>query len=239
VAYILTAVNDMFPSALLNIEDVRSSWSGLRPLIHQDGKSVSELSRKDEIFVSKSGLISIAGGKLTGYRKMAEKVVNLVVKKLKIKKACATKNLKLSGADFDSNEAMDKFLNLRCGQAKQILATQQDIKSLLNRYGANIDLIIANAFELYQQETEPQRRLLLAELFYCIEYEQVVTLSDFLIRRTGSLYFNRPELENQYHYLADAMAKKLNWTAEEHSSNILEFETEYKRVLAFKNSETR
>ena len=239
VAYILGAVNDMFPSVLLNTEDVLSSWSGLRPLIHQDGKSVSELSRKDEIFVSESGLISIAGGKLTGYRKMAEKVVNLVAKKLNISKACATKNLKLSGADFDSNEAMDRFLNLRCGQAKQILATQQDIKSLLNKYGANIDLIIANAFELYQQETDPQKRLLLAELFYCIEFEQVVTLSDFLIRRTGRLYFNRPELENQYHFLADAMSKKLNWTTEEHSNNILEFEAEYKRVLAFKYSETR
>ena len=237
-AYIIAAVNEMFPSADLKVEDVISSWAGLRPLIHQDGKSVSELSRKDEIFLSKSGLISIAGGKLTGYRKMAEKVVNLVSKKLGRKVACGTKNLKLSGADFETNETLDRFFNLRCGQAKQISASQQEIKSLLNRYGANIDLILANAFELYQQESDPSKRLLLAELYYCIEYEQVASLCDFLIRRSGRLYFNRPELENQYHFIAEAMAKKLNWTSTETAENMLEFETEYKRVLAFKNSET-
>jgi glycerol-3-phosphate dehydrogenase len=237
-AYIIAAVNEMFPSADLKVEDVISSWAGLRPLIHQDGKSVSELSRKDEIFLSKSGLISIAGGKLTGYRKMAEKVVNLVSKKLGRKVACGTKNLKLSGADFETNEALDRFFNLRCGQAKQISASHQEIKSLLNRYGANIDLILANAFELYQQESDPSKRLLLAELYYCIEYEQVASLCDFLIRRSGRLYFNRPELENQYHFIVEAMAKKLNWTSTETAENMLEFETEYKRVLAFKNSET-
>jgi len=236
VNYILAAVNAMFPAVSLKTEDVISSWSGLRPLIHQEGKSVSELSRKDEIFVAKSCLISIAGGKLTGYRKMAEKVVNLVCKKLAKKLSCGTKNLKLSGADFESKEALEKFLDLRCGHAKQISASQQDIKSLLNRYGANIDLIIANAFELYQSEPDPVRRLLLAELYYCIEYEQVVRLCDFLIRRSGRLYFDRPSLESQYHFVADAMAKKLNWSSEEMKENILEFETEYNRVLAFRNA---
>ena len=54
------------------------TWVGLRPLIYEAGKKASELSRKDEIFYSKSGLVSIAGGKLTGYRKMSEKVVALL-----------------------------------------------------------------------------------------------------------------------------------------------------------------
>lgn len=237
VSYILAAVNEMFPRLSLKTEDVISTWSGLRPLIHQDGKSVSELSRKDEIFMAKSGLISIAGGKLTGYRKMAEKVVNLVCKKLDRKLDCGTKNLKLSGGDFETNEALDKFYNLRCGQAKQISASQQDIKLLLNRYGANIDLIIANAFDLYQREADPIKRLLLAELYYCIEYEQVARLCDFLIRRSGRLYFDRPALEGQYHFVADAMAKKLNWTADETKENINEFEAAYNSVLAFRNSE--
>ena len=64
------------------MEDIQSSWAGLRPLIHEDGKSPSELSRKDEIFVSASGLISIAGGKLTGYRKMAERTVDKIAKRM-------------------------------------------------------------------------------------------------------------------------------------------------------------
>ena len=67
--YLISAVNNMFPDINISLDDVQSSWAGLRPLIHEEGKSASELSRKDEIFVSDTELISIAGGKLTGYRK--------------------------------------------------------------------------------------------------------------------------------------------------------------------------
>lgn len=80
--YLLQAVNHMFPTVNLNVRDIISNWAGVRPLIHEDGKDPSEISRQDEIFISKSGLISIAGGKLTGYRKMAIKAVNTYYKQL-------------------------------------------------------------------------------------------------------------------------------------------------------------
>ena len=64
--YLVSAVNNMFPDIELELDDIISSWAGLRPLIHEEGKSASELSRKDEIFTSDTGLVSIAGGKLTG-----------------------------------------------------------------------------------------------------------------------------------------------------------------------------
>ena len=60
----------------LNRDDCLTSWAGLRPLIFESGKSTKEISRKDEVWLSESGLITIAGGKLTGYRKMAEDAVN-------------------------------------------------------------------------------------------------------------------------------------------------------------------
>lgn len=81
--YLLEAINAMFPSLNLTADDVESSWAGLRPLIAEEGKSPDEISRKDEIFISDSGLISMAGGKLTGYRKMAEEAVDTVVDQLK------------------------------------------------------------------------------------------------------------------------------------------------------------
>ena len=58
--YLISAVNNMFPKINLDLEDIVSSWAGLRPLIHEEGKGASELSRKDEIFTSPSGLVSIA-----------------------------------------------------------------------------------------------------------------------------------------------------------------------------------
>ena len=55
VNYLLKAVNDMFPTVNITQFDIQSSWSGLRPLIHQEGKDPSNLSRKDEVFISASG----------------------------------------------------------------------------------------------------------------------------------------------------------------------------------------
>ena len=80
--YIIEVLHDMFPSVKITGDDVESSWAGVRPLIYEEGKDPSEISRKDEIWESKSGLITIAGGKLTGYRKMAESVVNRIVRLL-------------------------------------------------------------------------------------------------------------------------------------------------------------
>lgn len=91
VNYLLNCINKVFPTIKILKTDIISSWAGLRPLIKKEGKKSIELSRKDEIFISKSGLISIAGGKLTGYRKMAERAVNLISKKV-----CITENIQIS-----------------------------------------------------------------------------------------------------------------------------------------------
>ena len=88
----------------IETKDIQSTWSGLRPLIQQKRKGPSELSRRDEIFESKDGLLSIAGGKLTGYRKMAERIVNRAQRVIGTRLACQTKNLVLYGQDFDSTK---------------------------------------------------------------------------------------------------------------------------------------
>ena len=81
--YLLDAANRCFAGSPVTVSDVTGTWAGLRPLLHEDGKRPSEISRKDEIMVDAStGLISIAGGKLTTYRRMAERVVDLVCKRL-------------------------------------------------------------------------------------------------------------------------------------------------------------
>ncbi len=81
--YLIDAINYMFPSVNVTDEDIESTWAGIRPLIYEEGKDPSEISRKDEIWEGKSGLLTIAGGKLTGYRHMAQDIVDLVSKRLK------------------------------------------------------------------------------------------------------------------------------------------------------------
>ncbi|TMA72002.1 MAG: glycerol-3-phosphate dehydrogenase/oxidase [Deltaproteobacteria bacterium] len=74
--YLFETLARSFPDLRLAPEHVVGAWAGVRPLIQEEGRSPSEISRKDEIAVSASGLVTIAGGKLTTYRRMAERVVD-------------------------------------------------------------------------------------------------------------------------------------------------------------------
>ncbi len=240
VDYVLKAANAMFPSVNLKPNDVRSSWSGLRPLIHEDGKDPSELSRKDEIFYSKNGLISIAGGKLTGYRKMAERIMDVVVSKLKTidpiyhkLPKCQTKHLKLSGGDFESSDALKTYITQVIGESSQIQATPFQVESLVYKYGRNTDLIIGKAFEYYGDIQDPYYRLLKAEIWYGIHFESCHNLCDFVIRRTGRLYFERDQLGKDYLQMADFMADLLNWTEAEKELAIDKFKKEFEFVIQF------
>ncbi|MFM8740381.1 MAG: glycerol-3-phosphate dehydrogenase/oxidase, partial [Cytophagales bacterium] len=141
--YILHAVNATFPTVRLMLSDVESSWAGLRPLIHEEGKSASELSRKDEIFESESGLISIAGGKLTGYRKMAERIVDKVLdeKFPNNRAACQTASVYLSGNDFKNYEEVRKYL-VQLKLQLRVIGLEHYHHYLVHNYGKQTDLIL-------------------------------------------------------------------------------------------------
>ncbi len=203
--YLLKAINHMFPSAVLQVKDIQSTWAGLRPLIHEDGKSTSELSRKDEIMVSSSGLISIAGGKLTGYRLMAEKIVDLTEKKLGKKYGSAsTKNFRLSGGEFENETEFQSTLRAFIEEGKKQGIATENISRWFYRYGKNTSQIIKLV-----QAIEPEG-LAAAELIYTIENEAVLTLNDFVIRRTGKLFFDNPGTEKQLNFLIATLAKVFN-----------------------------
>lgn len=234
VEYLLEATNYVFPSVKLEPKDVESTWAGLRPLIHQEGKDPSELSRKDEIFYSDTGLISIAGGKLTGYRKMAERVVDAVLKTMHKKVPSVTRSLTLGGGDFESTEAIHAYIYQLAGEAKQINVGVQHIQALVYRYGKNTEHIINKAYELYTQIRDAAQRLMYAEIWYSIHYEMSNNVSDFLIRRTGRLYFDRPMLEEWYPYVLETMTQLLDWTEQQKAAEVAAFEKEYYGVVNFR-----
>ncbi|MCM4166689.1 Aerobic glycerol-3-phosphate dehydrogenase [Arenibacter antarcticus] len=191
--YLISAVNNMFPKINLGLDDIISSWAGLRPLIHEEGKSASELSRKDEIFTSDSGLISIAGGKLTGYRKMAERVVNRVAKRMvedfdiKIEE-CTTIEIPLCGNDFKKYKQVEKYIS----QIHERLApdgfTAYYAWYLVTNYGKQTETILAEYDK--QKDNDHVVGMAKAELHFTIDHEMVSTPMDFFIRRTGRLYFD-------------------------------------------------
>lgn len=210
--YLINAVNATFPSVRLTLADIESSWAGLRPLIHEKGKSASELSRKDEIFESDSGLISIAGGKLTGYRKMAERVVNLVAKKIGRRLSpVKTSKLPLGRSPFHSVQEVGRFAQSLKQLAAPLQLADHQIHYLTESYGGDARLIVEAA--LVDKTGPGDRALILAETDYCIHNEMVCTLADFFMRRTGLLYFDiaRVRLWNQV--VADRCEVLLQWPA--------------------------
>lgn len=199
VLYLLSAVNHMFPSIELEMEDIESSWAGLRGLIHEEGKSASELSRKDEIFTSDSGLISMAGGKLTGYRKMAERVVNRIAKKLEEEQGielpeCFTDKIPLCGNAFKKNKHVKKYITEIHERIKADGFPEYDAWYLVTNYGIQTEMIMENYAQT--QGKDNATRMALAELRFGIDYEMVLTPMDFFIRRTGRLYFDIHSIEH-------------------------------------------
>ena len=192
--YLIAAVNNMFPGVSISIDDIKSSWAGLRPLIHEEGKPASELSRKDEIFVAKSELISIAGGKLTGYRKMADRVLTAVSKQLtpeqksKLKRSF-TKKIPLVTPAIKTSKEVVAYQDELKGQLAEMEITDPYMSwYLCTTYGKNADLILDKKRTF--KEGSAQEQLIRAELWYCIQHEMTNGLADFFVRRTARLYFD-------------------------------------------------
>lgn len=215
VNYILHAVNETFPSVLLTLADVESSWAGLRPLIHEEGKSASELSRKDEIFESSTGLISIAGGKLTGYRKMAERVVDKVIEERfeSIEQPCTTDKTVLPGGDFAEYSEVRKLEAELAGKLGILNLRGNEATNLVHLYGTQSKRIVEYLEQ--HQSGEPEKDLVLAKAWFAIHHEMAITPLDFINRRSGLLYFNHPKLNRNLQCVIEYFASEFNWSKEE------------------------
>ncbi len=227
VQYLLDAVNNMFPDIELVSADVESSWAGLRPLIHEEGKSASELSRKDEIFVSDTNLISIAGGKLTGYRKMSERIVDLVCKQYKKESDkdfpnCKTDDIVLNKEAFKNANEVANYTSALAEQLDKKGLSKYYAQYLVANYGKQTDAILKKMSDFADEQVEV--RLIRAELWFCVQQELVCKVDDFFNRRTGRLYFNLPSIET---LLPNVLADMKTYFAWDDAKS----QTEQKRML--------
>lgn len=219
VTYILAAANQMFDlPQYLTPDDVESGWSGVRPLIQEEGKSPSEISRKDEIFQSKSGLLSIAGGKLTGYRKMAEKIVDRVGKQLAMEEnlryqPTTTKDLTLSGGDVGGGKGwMDFFDNAVHEGIINYDLDREEAEKLVQRYGSNVQKV----YDLLPDTKTKVRlpRIDWAMLNYGLQYEMVEHPIDYLLRRSSQMLFDIEHMKTIKSAVINCMVNYYHWDDE-------------------------
>jgi len=217
VDYLLDSANRAFTGAPLEPGDVLASWAGLRPLLREEGKAPSEISRKDEISSdSATGLISIAGGKLTTYRRMAERVVDQVFARLGRKAPpCRTDEVPLPGGEptgLDAAAVARELPQLSAAEAGR----------LFRLHGAGCERIVervardpgAGAF------VPGLPGVLRAEIEHVLDEEMALTLDDVLERRTRSLSFDRRQGLGGVEAVADLAAGRLGWNAARRAAEV-------------------
>lgn len=230
--YLLDAIHYMFPRLSLTEQQIESGWAGVRPLIHEQGKGPSEISRKDEIWQSESGVITIAGGKLTGYRKMAEKIVDLVVTQLnkefgKQYGPSITKRLPISGGDLSGSTFFERFVLKRTEHGQLVGLTAEESAYLAKFYGTNVDRV----FQYVAEASGSLPPIVYGQLYYAMNEESASTALDFFVRRTGALYFNIDFVQQYKKLVIDEMAHYLHWTTEQKTKNTEQLETAMQQVV--------
>jgi glycerol-3-phosphate dehydrogenase len=204
VDYLLDAANRVFAGPPLAPGDVVGSWAGLRPLLHEDGKAPSEISRRDEVLVDEAtGLVSIAGGKLTAYRTMAERVVDLVVVRLGRRPlVCLTAELSLPSARG--------VLPTPAALAAALPGlTVRAAERIVRLYGVDALAVARRAAALGGVV-----HLLAAQVEQAVEQEMAMTLEDVLERRTRLLLFDAQQGLAEADDAAELLAQRLGWNRE-------------------------
>ncbi|HXQ13932.1 MAG TPA: glycerol-3-phosphate dehydrogenase/oxidase [Caulobacteraceae bacterium] len=214
VDYLIEAAMRCFATAPLRMADITSAWSGVRPLVAEAGKSASEVSRKDEVWVGPAGVISIGGGKLTAYRRMAERVVDRIEDALGRKaSACRTAEAPLPGGEVDVAAA--RALLARGGMAPEAA------DRLVSLYGAEAAAVAGDGGDIA------------AEVRHAVLAEGALTLDDYWVRRSARAWFAARGGIADLAPTAAAMAPLLGWSAAERDRQVAACRAIHDRNMAF------
>jgi glycerol-3-phosphate dehydrogenase len=217
VEYLLRSANAFFPDAHLAFADVVSAWAGLRPLLDVPGAaSATAVPREHRLLESPSGLVTIAGGKLTTYRSMAAQVVDRVARRLR-----ATDGRRLperSGTDREplpGGEVADLDLLTRdlCGEG----SAEPVARALVLRYGTEAAGVV-NLARLEPELAAPLvagHPVLAAEVVHQARREMAVTVEDVLMRRTALFRTHPTQAVEAAPAVAGLLARELGWDEEE------------------------
>jgi glycerol-3-phosphate dehydrogenase len=201
VDYLLAALNAALGHRVQR-SDVVGTWSGLRPLVAGDAGRTADLSRRHTVVTSPSGLVTVTGGKLTTWRKMAADTVEALLPRLGKRRRCRTKRLALRGKEGWT----------RVGGPDVDAATAEH---LAGRFGGEARAVLA----LVHQRPDlagplvPGLPYLRAEAVFSARFEQVTTLDDVLSRRTRARILGRDASAAAAGAVAELLAPELGWDA--------------------------
>jgi glycerol-3-phosphate dehydrogenase len=235
VRYLCDSGNGYFPGANLTPDDVISTWAGLRPLIAAPPNvDESEISREHEVFSRNDGLVIIAGGKLTTYRRMASEAVHETLKlmtelgeTIDVTRA-TTKSRPLPGA---AGLASDDLEGVAAVGRKLMDDHGLDVDTathLCGVYGTRAPLIAARISEDRALGRRLDRELpyVWAEIEFAATHDLARTVEDVLGRRVPLLLVSRDQGLGVVERVADTLGAILGWSAELRTTMIDDYRAE-------------
>ena len=227
IKYLLGVLHASLPSLRIGAEDIASSFAGLRALeVNNRGVSPSSVSREEVILESAPGMITVAGGKLTTHREIADRIVGRIGRGLNRNVGrCPTVETPLPGARaLNDPRAADALASL-----------DVDVRDLLrSRYGTRASIVAKLAIE----DPDLARPLgdgcpaIGAEVVHAVRNEMAHSLADFLVRRTSLTWRYPLEAATAGPAAARIMGEQLGWTREREESECAAFAADLKRRRA-------
>lgn len=235
VAYLCESGNGMFPDAHLTPADVISTWAGLRPLIAASPTvDESDVSREHEVFTRTDGLVIIAGGKLTTYRRMARQAVGETLKLMDqlgetvVVAKLSTKGRPLPGAEGLAQPNLEGVAAI----GRQLMADfQLDVDTathLCGVYGTRATLLASRIAEDRSLGERLDRELpyVWAEIEFAATHDLARTVEDVLARRVPLLLVGRDQGLEVSERVADVLGGLLDWTPAQRTEMVAQYRAE-------------
>jgi glycerol-3-phosphate dehydrogenase len=232
VAYLIAAANHYFPGQALTPDDVISTWAGLRPLMRPVGRAgqkidESAVSREHQVVVGQDGVVTIAGGKLTTYRKMSAEVVDTAIRLLRLGGhtdpigPCDTDREPLPGAVGWPDDDDHDRVAARVAKASGGHVAADTARLLTDTYGMRALEIarMVHADPALGARLLPERPEIEAQVRFAAREELACTVTDVLLRRTQIYYRAADQGLGAVERVADLLAAELGWSEAERASS--------------------
>jgi len=224
--YLLGVLGESLPGMKLTREDIASSFAGLRALVldGEGSRSPSAVSREEVILESASGMLTVAGGKLTTHREIAEKLVTRVARELNPPTSgCATDVTPLPGARLSAAPGADsEALDALPRTTRETLAARYGTRAVLPARLAAADRALATP-------VASGCPVVGAEVIHAVRNEMALTLADFMVRRIGAVWRWPTEAEAAAPAVARLMAAELRWDQQRCGRELAEFKEDLRQ----------
>ena len=216
IAYLMKHVNQYLEVNLTG-DDILSVYAGYRPLVKSRGARAAELSRTHVVLQEVNGMVTIVGGKLTTYRRMAQDTVDVLAKRDGMPISHPTRNLLLTGAIGWRNAKQEIE-----ARSHQLGLAPEVVEHLEFNFGSHargvLDLIEKD--ESLRERLVPDLPYLYAEVVYACRAEMAMTLEDALARRTRIILEDGARGVGVAPEVAALMARELDWSGDQTNAQV-------------------